>query len=31
MEKDIHRNLVISDQWKELHIPWQKPAELNVI
>jgi hypothetical protein len=27
--KDIHRDLIISDQWTEPHIPWQSPAELN--
>jgi hypothetical protein len=27
--KDIHRNLIIADQWKEPHSPWQNPAELN--
>jgi hypothetical protein len=27
--KDIHRDLIISDQWTELHSPWQNPAELN--
>jgi hypothetical protein len=27
--KDIHRNLIIADQWTEPHSPWQKPAELN--
>ena len=25
----IHRDLVISDQWTEPHSPWQNPAELN--
>jgi len=25
----IHRDLVIADQWKEPHSPWQNPAELN--
>jgi hypothetical protein len=27
--KGIHRDLIIADQWAELHIPWQHPAELN--
>jgi hypothetical protein len=27
--KDIHRDLIIADQWTELHIPWRNPAELN--
>jgi hypothetical protein len=27
--KDIHRDLIIADQWTELHSPWQNPAELN--
>jgi hypothetical protein len=27
--KDIHRDLIIADQWKEPHSPWQNPAELN--
>jgi hypothetical protein len=27
--KDIHRDLIISDQCTEPHSPWQKPAELN--
>jgi hypothetical protein len=27
--KDIHRGLIIADQWTELHSHWQKPAELN--
>jgi hypothetical protein len=27
--KDIHRDLIISDQWTEPHSPWQNPAELN--
>jgi hypothetical protein len=27
--KDIHRNLIIADQWTEPHSPWQNPAELN--
>jgi hypothetical protein len=27
--KDIHRDLIIADQSKEPHSPWQKPAELN--
>jgi hypothetical protein len=25
----IHRDLVIADQWTEPHNPWQNPAELN--
>jgi hypothetical protein len=25
----IHRDLVIADQWTEPHSPWQNPAELN--
>jgi hypothetical protein len=29
--KDIHRDLIIADQWIEPHIPWQKPAELNSV
>jgi hypothetical protein len=27
--KDIHRDLIISDQWTEPHSPWQNAAELN--
>jgi hypothetical protein len=27
--RQIHRNLVIADQWIEPHNPWQNPAELN--
>jgi hypothetical protein len=27
--KDIHRDLIIADQWIEPHSPWQNPAELN--
>jgi hypothetical protein len=27
--KDIHRDLIIADQWTELCSPWQNPAELN--
>jgi hypothetical protein len=27
--KDIHRDLIIADQWTEPHSPWQKLAELN--
>jgi hypothetical protein len=27
--KDIHRDLIIPDQWTELHSPWKNPAELN--
>jgi hypothetical protein len=27
--KDIHRDLIIADQWTEPHSPWQSPAELN--
>jgi hypothetical protein len=27
--KQIHRDLVIADQWTEPHIPWQNPAEIN--
>jgi hypothetical protein len=27
--RQIHRDLVISDQWTEPHSPWQNPAELN--
>jgi hypothetical protein len=27
--KDIHRHLIIADQWTEPHSPWQNPAALN--
>jgi hypothetical protein len=27
--KDIHRDLIIADQWIEPHSPWKKPAEMN--
>jgi hypothetical protein len=27
--KDIHRNLIIADQWTEPHSYWQNSAELN--
>jgi hypothetical protein len=27
--KDIHRDLIIADQWTEPHSLWQNPAELN--
>jgi hypothetical protein len=27
--EDIHRDLIIADQWTEPHSPWQNPAELN--
>jgi hypothetical protein len=27
--KDIHRDLIIADQWTEPHSPWQNFAELN--
>jgi hypothetical protein len=27
--KDIHRDLIIADQWTEPYSPWQTPAELN--
>jgi hypothetical protein len=27
--KDIHRDLIIADQWTELHSPWQNLADLN--
>jgi hypothetical protein len=27
--KNIHRDLIIADQWTEPHSPWQNPAELN--
>jgi hypothetical protein len=26
---DIHRDLIIADQWTEPHTPWQNTAELN--
>jgi hypothetical protein len=26
--KDIHRDLIIADQWTEPHSPWQNTAEL---
>jgi hypothetical protein len=29
--KDIHRELIIADQWTEPHSPWQKPAEFNSV
>jgi hypothetical protein len=29
--KQIHRDLVIADQWTEPHSPWQNPSELNGI
>jgi hypothetical protein len=29
--KDIHRDLIIVDQWTEPHSPWQNPAELNSV
>ena len=29
--RQIHRDLVIADQWTEPHSPWQNPAELNGI
>jgi hypothetical protein len=29
--KDIHRGLIIADQWTEPHSPWQNPAELNAV
>jgi hypothetical protein len=29
--KDIHRDLIIADQWTEPHSPWQNPAELNAV
>jgi hypothetical protein len=29
--KDIHRDLIIADQWTEPHSHWQKPAELNSV
>ena len=27
--KEIHRDLIIADQWTEPHSPWQNPAELH--
>jgi hypothetical protein len=27
--KDIHRDLIIADQWTEPRSPWQNPAKLN--
>jgi hypothetical protein len=27
--KDIHRDLIIADQWTEPHSPFQTPSELN--
>jgi hypothetical protein len=27
--KDIHRDLIIVDQWTESHSPWQNSTELN--
>jgi hypothetical protein len=27
--RQIHRDLVIADQWTEPHSPWQSPAEYN--
>jgi hypothetical protein len=27
--KNIHRDLIIADQWTELHSSWHNPAELN--
>jgi hypothetical protein len=29
--KDIHRDLIIADQWTEPHSPLQNPAELNSV
>jgi hypothetical protein len=29
--KDIHRDLIIADQWTEPHSPWKNPSELNGI
>jgi hypothetical protein len=29
--KDIHRDLIIADQWTEQHSHWQNHAELNVV
>jgi hypothetical protein len=28
-DKDIHKYLIIADQWTEPHSPWRNPAELN--
>jgi hypothetical protein len=30
-DQQIQRDLVISDQWTELHSPWQNPLELSGI
>jgi hypothetical protein len=27
--KDIHKTLIITDQWTESHSSWRNPAELN--
>jgi hypothetical protein len=27
--KDIHRDLIIADQWTEMNYPWKNPAGLN--
>jgi hypothetical protein len=27
--EDIHRDLIIADQWTEPHSPWQNSTELN--
>jgi hypothetical protein len=27
--KDVHRDLIIADQWTEPHSPWKNTAELN--
>jgi hypothetical protein len=27
--KDIHRDLIMADQWTEPHSPWKNSAELN--
>ena len=27
--RQIHRDLVVVDQWTEHNSPWQNPAELN--
>jgi hypothetical protein len=29
MLKDIHRYLIVVDQWTESHSPWKNPVELN--
>jgi hypothetical protein len=29
--QDIHRELIIADQWTEPHSPWQNSAELNCV